>query len=101
LRHFLSGAFAGFVYTNVAFIFDLLKVRAQETKDSQMSYKKEIIRIFKQDGIKGFSKGYQGMLMRDGPGIGIYFTAFEFNKRHLGVSEWDRELNNYHGMSDR
>lgn len=28
LKNFLSGAFAGFVYTNFAFIFDLLKIRA-------------------------------------------------------------------------
>ena len=32
LKNFLAGLFAGFCYTNVAFIFDLLKVRAQENK---------------------------------------------------------------------
>jgi hypothetical protein len=58
MKHFLSGFFAGFVYSNVACVFDLLKVRAQETKSHNMSYRKEILRIFKQDGIKGFSKGY-------------------------------------------
>ncbi len=40
------------------------------------------------------------MLMRDGPGFGIYFMGFEFNKRHLGVSDWDREHHNYYGMSE-
>jgi hypothetical protein len=64
-----------------------------------MIYKKEIIRIFKQDGIKGFSKGYHSMLLRDVPNTGIYFMFFEFNKRHLGVSEWDRS-NGYQGLSD-
>jgi len=100
LKVFLSGLFAGFMYTNVAFIFDLLKVRAQENKNSQMSYMKEISRIYKREGIKGFSRGYQGMLIRDGPGFGLYFMVFENNKRRLGVSDQDRINHNYHGMSE-
>ena len=98
-KNFLSGFFAGFCYTNVAFIFDLLKVRAQEQKTKQMSYSKEIARIYSEEGIKGFSRGYQGMLLRDGPGFGVYFAIFEMNKRHLGVSERDRIDHDYHQMS--
>lgn len=30
------------------------------------------------------------MLLRDGPGFGIYFMGFELMKRSLGVSEQDR-----------
>ena len=30
----ISGAFAGFCYVNVAFLFDLLKVRAQNNRES-------------------------------------------------------------------
>ena len=100
LRNFAAGFFAGFCYTNVAFIFDLLKVRAQENKDKVMKYHKEIIRIYQEDGLMGFSKGYQAMLVRDGPGFGLYFMGFEFNKRFLGVSEKDRK-DNYNGMSDK
>jgi len=50
--------FAGFCYTNVAFIFDLLKVRAQEQNKAKMSYGDEIKRIYKSEGLKGFSRGY-------------------------------------------
>jgi hypothetical protein len=64
-----------------------------------MSYYKEIMRIFNQQGLKGFTRGYSGMLIRDGPGFGIYFMMFENNKRRLGVSEKDRTNNNYYGMS--
>jgi hypothetical protein len=39
------------------------------------------------------------MLIRDGPGFGIYFMMFENNKRRLGVSEKDRLEHQYYGMS--
>lgn len=58
VKHFTAGAFAGFCYTNVAFIFDLLKVRAQERQDANMSYIKEIKRIYADEGLKGFTRGY-------------------------------------------
>ncbi len=40
------------------------------------------------------------MLLRDGPGFGIYFMGFEMVKRSLGVSEHDRTEFNYYGMSE-
>lgn len=58
LKYFLSGFFAGFCYTNVAFIFDLLKVRAQEQNKAKMSYGEEIKRIYQSEGMKGFTRGY-------------------------------------------
>jgi len=64
-----------------------------------MSYRREILRIFKQDGIRGFSKGYQSMLVRDVLNTGIYFTVFEFNKALLGVSDADR-ANGFEGLQD-
>ena len=83
----LSGAFAGFCYTNVAFIFDLLKVRAQFNQTRQVSYPKEIRQIYKQEGLRGFMKGYQGMLLRDAPGFAWYFSVYEFIKRSFGVAD--------------
>jgi hypothetical protein len=40
------------------------------------------------------------MLLRDGPGFGIYFCGFEMVKRRLGVSENDRVEFGYYGMTD-
>jgi hypothetical protein len=40
------------------------------------------------------------MLIRDGPGFGIYFCGFEIMKRKLGVSEQDKIEHNYYGMSE-
>ena len=65
-----------------------------------MSYPDEIKRIYELEGIKGFSRGYQGMLLRDGPGFGIYFCGFEMMKRNFGVSENDRIEFGYYGMSN-
>ena len=50
-----------------------------------MHYSTEIKRIYSSDGLKGFTRGYTGMLMRDAPGFGLYFSLFEFNKRMLGI----------------
>ena len=96
---FISGAFAGFCYTNVAFVFDLLKVRAQNNKNSQMNYTKEIKRIYKNEGLRGFAKGYQGMFLRDAPGFGIYFTTYEFLKRSFNVSDSEKYTEKYKSMS--
>jgi solute carrier family 25 carnitine/acylcarnitine transporter 20/29 len=50
--------------------------------------------------LKGFTRGYQGMLLRDGPGFGLYFTLFEAVKRRLGVSDKDRQHNQYNGLNN-
>ena len=57
-KQFLAGACAGFTYTNIAFVFDLLKVRAQHDKTKKMNYSNEIARIYKHEGMRGFMKGY-------------------------------------------
>ena len=58
LRHFLSGSFAGLVYTNIAFVFDLLKVRAQHESRKEIKYTEEIAKIYKKEGLRGFFRGY-------------------------------------------
>merc|ERR1712159_972139 len=78
----LSGMFAGFCYTNVAFVFDLLKVRKQFRELSSMSYATEIKIIYRTEGLRGFLRGYQGMMIRDAPGFAIYFTMYETMKRN-------------------
>ena len=89
-KDFLSGGVAGITYTNIAFIFDLLKTRAQNNKTENMSYRNEIARIYNTEGMRGFFRGYQGMFIRDTPGFGIYFTCYEMFKRSWGVSEKDK-----------
>jgi hypothetical protein len=40
------------------------------------------------------------MMIRDGPGFGIYFLGFEMLKRRFGVSEVDRIEHGYHGLTE-
>ena len=79
----MSGFFAGLMYTNIAFVFDLLKVRAQHNKQKNISYRKEIGRIYRNEGFAGFFNGYTGMLLRDAPGFGWYFFTYELFKRKI------------------
>jgi solute carrier family 25 carnitine/acylcarnitine transporter 20/29 len=84
----LAGAFAGFVFANVAFPFDLMKVKKQANlKRIQTGYLEELTQIYKAEGMKGFTRGYTGLLIRDVPGFAIYFGSFEANKKFLGVHE--------------
>jgi hypothetical protein len=42
--------------------------------------------IYKTEGLKGFTRGYTGLLVRDVPGFGMYFGAFEGFKIIFGVA---------------
>ena len=83
----LSGMFAGVMYTNVAFVFSLLKVRAQHDKRHNIRYREEISRIYRVEGVHGFFNGYSAMLLRDAPGFAWYFFSYEFLKRYLASSD--------------
>lgn len=58
-----------------------------------MSYREEIKTIYKNEGLKGFTRGYSGMLLRDAPGFGIYFCLFEGFKRGLNVPALESDIN--------
>ena len=42
-------------------------------------------RIYRVDGIYGFTRGYSGMMMRDAPGFAAYFCLFGVMKKVFGV----------------
>jgi hypothetical protein len=72
-----------------------MKVRAQNHKSGRMSYKNEFKRVYKHEGFQGFTKGYSGMLLRDGPGFAMHFCLFDIFKRRFGV---DDEIIGQRGM---
>jgi solute carrier family 25 (mitochondrial carnitine/acylcarnitine transporter), member 20/29 len=82
----------------VAFIFDLLKTRAQISKYKTMSYREEIQKIYETEGFKGFTRGWAGMFLRDAPGFGLYFCLFEAFKRGLDLPR--RESDPHHNGID-
>ena len=51
-----------------------------------MSYREEMNKIYVNDGLRGFTRGYSGMFFRDAPGFGLYFCLFEAFKNLLGVN---------------
>lgn len=65
-----------------------------------MSYREEISKIYKNEGFMGFTRGYSGMILRDSPGFGIYFTLFELFKRTFKLPELEMALENSIKSSD-
>jgi hypothetical protein len=43
--------------------------------------------IYRTEGLKGFTRGYSGMLLRDGPGYALYFVIYDRLKTMLRVSQ--------------
>lgn len=54
-------------------------------KHKNMSYREEIKLLYQEEGLKGFTRGYTGMFLRDAPGFAIYFCLFDLFKRRMGV----------------
>ena len=79
-------------FTNIAFIFDLLKTRAQVSKTKTMSYREEIAKIYRSEGLIGFTRGYTAMVCRDSPGFGLYFCVFEVFKARMGIPQLEQRL---------
>jgi Mitochondrial carrier protein len=46
-----------------------------------MAYRQEIARIYRYDGILGFTSGYRPMVVRDIISFGLHFTFYDFFKR--------------------
>ena len=98
-KMFLAGTFAGVWHANATFLFDFLKVRKQYIKTKPKSYTEEIRHIYRKEGLRGFLKGYQSNLIRDGPGLGFYFMFYEWIKRQMWVSDAYKETATYQNKS--
>ena len=62
-------------------------MRAQHESRKEIKYSEEIVRIYRNEGLKGFFRGYQGMFLRDVPGFATYFMVYELIKRRCGVTD--------------
>ena len=75
-RDTIAGSIGGMV-SNCFFVTpDLLKSRAQMTKDGKLSYTREFSRIMQQDGCRGLFRGFWATFWRDVPTWGIYFGCY-------------------------
>ena len=60
---------------------EVLKCKAQITKDSAVSYRQMIPRIVEAEGYRGLYRGFWATCMRDIPGWGVYFYSYEVFKK--------------------
>lgn len=101
-RHFLSGMFSGFIFLNVSFPFDFLKILMQsKIGEKNVTYWGEIKSIYNREGLYGYTRGYSGQMLRDIPGFALYFGLFELIKVKLKVSDQDRYQTNYNSISEK
>ncbi|XP_062325221.1 mitochondrial basic amino acids transporter isoform X1 [Osmerus eperlanus] len=97
LNQFLAGASAGTIQCVICCPMELAKTRMQlqgtgEKKPSRKLYKNSLdclVRIYRKEGIKGINRGMSTTLMREMPGFGVYFLAYDTLTRSLGCEPDD------------
>lgn len=52
-----------------------------------MQYRKEVPKLIRSEGFLGLYKGFGMLMLRDVPGWGVYFLAYELLKRQFGIQE--------------
>ena len=71
------------VYTPV----DVLKCKAQATKDGHASYRQLVPEIVRTEGYRGLFRGMPVQALRDIPGWGIYFYSYEVFKVMMYIAD--------------
>lgn len=78
---------------------ELLKVRAQVNRVENVQYRKEIPKLISNEGFSGLYKGFGALVLRDVPGWGVFFLAYEWLKRIFGVQEAKKRGEDYTWMN--
>ncbi|XP_027015935.1 mitochondrial basic amino acids transporter isoform X1 [Tachysurus fulvidraco] len=97
LNQFLAGAAAGAIQCVICCPMELAKTRMQlqgtgEKKSSRKMYKNSLdclVRIYKKEGIRGINRGMLTTIIRETPGFGVYFLAYDVLTRSLGCEADD------------
>ncbi|XP_047200915.1 mitochondrial basic amino acids transporter isoform X5 [Girardinichthys multiradiatus] len=97
LNQFLAGAAAGAIQCVICCPMELAKTRMQmqgtgEKKSKKKMYKNSLdclVRIYKKEGFKGINRGMVTTLLRETPGFGVYFLAYDALTRSLGCEPED------------
>ncbi|KAI7799617.1 mitochondrial basic amino acids transporter [Triplophysa rosa] len=97
LNQFLAGAAAGSIQCVICCPMELAKTRMQlqgtgEKKSSTRKLYKNsldcLARIYQREGLRGVNRGMVTTLIRETPGFGVYFLAYDLLTRSLG---WEPE----------
>ncbi|XP_034018219.1 mitochondrial basic amino acids transporter-like [Thalassophryne amazonica] len=92
MTQFLAGAAAGGIQCIICCPMELAKTRMQmqgtgEKKSSKKVYKNSLdclLRIYRKEGLWGVNRGMVTTLVREVPGFGVYFLAYDLLTRSLG-----------------
>ena len=79
-RNALAGIAAGSVMSNIFVTPELLKARAQMTKNGRVNYTKEIKLIISQNGYRGLFRGFWALYFQTTIGCAAYFPTYELLK---------------------
>ncbi|CAL8289587.1 mitochondrial basic amino acids transporter isoform X1 [Gadus morhua] len=97
-NQFLAGASAGLIQCVICCPMELAKTRMQmqgtgeKKKSSRKLYKNSLdclVRIYRREGIRGINRGMVTTVIRETPGFGIYFLAYDVLTRRLGCEPDD------------
>lgn len=97
LNQFLAGAAAGAIQCVICCPMELAKTRMQmqgtgEKKSKKKMYKNSLdclVRIYNKEGFRGINRGMVTTLLRETPGFGVYFLAYDVLTRSLGCEPED------------
>ena len=82
-----AGAFAGCFAQSISYPLDTIRRRLQvQGRVGKVEYKGMIdcgLKIYKQEGFKGFFRGIWVNAARAGPSQAVQFASYNFLKRHL------------------
>ncbi|XP_046878069.1 mitochondrial basic amino acids transporter isoform X2 [Hypomesus transpacificus] len=97
MNQFMAGAAAGTIQCVICCPMELAKTRMQmqgtgEKKSKRKLYKNSLdclVRIYKREGLLGVNRGMVTTLLRETPGFGVYFLAYDVLTRSLGFEQND------------
>ncbi|KAL0165316.1 hypothetical protein M9458_041069, partial [Cirrhinus mrigala] len=98
MNQFLAGAAAGAIQCVICCPMELAKTRMQmqgtgeKKSSSRKVYKNSLdclARIYQREGLRGVNRGMVTTLIRETPGFGVYFLAYDLLTRSLGCEPED------------
>ena len=88
----ITGAAAGAI-SNFFFVpMELLKSRAQMSRNGNLNYSNEIARIVNSGGLRGLYRGYWACLSREIPGWAAFFAVYEKLKERISTQNSERKI---------
>lgn len=82
MSHFIAGTAAGLFQSFICSPMEMVKTRIQIQSGNQYKSPMDCLsHIYKTEGFRGVFRGLNITLLREGPGFGSYFVAYEYLTR--------------------